>query len=233
MRQRLGVLPDARGVYKRLSARENIAYFGRLHGLDELRRGDHVVPAGHVIADARAPPAARRPVGNPDFGFQHRDDPIILDSGGRLHADRLWRYLRARGAGEEDAYDILAEAFGKFVQVVCRDLRAPLGLLYRIAINLQVDQYRRARSTPVVLDDEAVERHPDPSAEPGDVREFVRALIKTLPEAEQNLLLLRYWIGLTHKEIAIGLDRPEGTVRRQCAEALNTLKARWRETEIE
>jgi sodium transport system ATP-binding protein len=35
IRQRLGVLPDARGVYKRLTARENIAYFGRLHGLDE------------------------------------------------------------------------------------------------------------------------------------------------------------------------------------------------------
>ena len=35
VRQCLGVLPDARGVYKRLTARENIAYFGRLHGLDE------------------------------------------------------------------------------------------------------------------------------------------------------------------------------------------------------
>ena len=35
VRRSLGVLPDARGVYKRLTARENIAYFGRLHGLDE------------------------------------------------------------------------------------------------------------------------------------------------------------------------------------------------------
>ncbi|MCA1714987.1 MAG: ATP-binding cassette domain-containing protein [Gammaproteobacteria bacterium] len=34
VRQRLGVLPDARGVYKRLTTRENIAYFGQLHGLD-------------------------------------------------------------------------------------------------------------------------------------------------------------------------------------------------------
>ena len=33
VRRVLGVLPDARGVYKRLTARENIAYFGELHGL--------------------------------------------------------------------------------------------------------------------------------------------------------------------------------------------------------
>ena len=35
VRRELGVLPDARGLYKRLSARENIDYFGRLHGLSE------------------------------------------------------------------------------------------------------------------------------------------------------------------------------------------------------
>ncbi|MGY6518135.1 MAG: ABC transporter ATP-binding protein [Lysobacteraceae bacterium] len=34
VRRTLGVLPDARGVYKRLTARENIEYFGRLHGID-------------------------------------------------------------------------------------------------------------------------------------------------------------------------------------------------------
>ena len=34
-RRALGVLPDARGVYKRLTARENIEYFGELNGLDK------------------------------------------------------------------------------------------------------------------------------------------------------------------------------------------------------
>ncbi len=34
-RSKLGVLPDARGLYPRLTAREHIRYFGRLHGLDE------------------------------------------------------------------------------------------------------------------------------------------------------------------------------------------------------
>jgi len=33
VRRNLGVLPDARGVYKRLSARENITYFGELQGM--------------------------------------------------------------------------------------------------------------------------------------------------------------------------------------------------------
>ncbi|UXI68778.1 ATP-binding cassette domain-containing protein [Tahibacter amnicola] len=35
VRRRLGVLPDARGLYKRLTSRENIEYFARLQGLDE------------------------------------------------------------------------------------------------------------------------------------------------------------------------------------------------------
>jgi sodium transport system ATP-binding protein len=33
VRRRIGVLSDARGLYPRLTARENIAYYGRLHGL--------------------------------------------------------------------------------------------------------------------------------------------------------------------------------------------------------
>jgi sodium transport system ATP-binding protein len=37
VRRTLGVLPDARTLYKRLTARENITYFGRLHGMDEAR----------------------------------------------------------------------------------------------------------------------------------------------------------------------------------------------------
>ena len=35
VRARLGVLPDARGLYKRLSARENIEYFARLYAIPE------------------------------------------------------------------------------------------------------------------------------------------------------------------------------------------------------
>jgi sodium transport system ATP-binding protein len=58
VRRRLGVLPDARGLYKRLTARENIAYFARLHGMDEAlirQRTDALIGtlAMHDIAERR------------------------------------------------------------------------------------------------------------------------------------------------------------------------------------
>jgi sodium transport system ATP-binding protein len=58
VRRQLGVLPDARGLYKRLTARENIDYFARLHGLPEAllkTRRDALIEALEMadIADRR------------------------------------------------------------------------------------------------------------------------------------------------------------------------------------
>jgi sodium transport system ATP-binding protein len=49
VRKQLGVLPDARGVYKRLTARENIAYFGRLHGLDEATIAERIARLAQIL----------------------------------------------------------------------------------------------------------------------------------------------------------------------------------------
>ena len=49
VRRVLGVLPDARGLYKRMSARENIDYFARLHGLDEATRRARIDALAHAL----------------------------------------------------------------------------------------------------------------------------------------------------------------------------------------
>jgi sodium transport system ATP-binding protein len=59
VRRRLGVLPDARGLYKHLSARENIDYFARLQGVpaeEGARRREALVEVleMHDFADRRA-----------------------------------------------------------------------------------------------------------------------------------------------------------------------------------
>ena len=42
----MGILPDAHGLYQRLTAREHIDYFGRLHGLSDIELGKS---AGELI----------------------------------------------------------------------------------------------------------------------------------------------------------------------------------------
>ncbi len=46
VQRRLGALPDARGLYPRLTARENIRYYGRLHGLKGRELEDSI---SHLI----------------------------------------------------------------------------------------------------------------------------------------------------------------------------------------
>jgi sodium transport system ATP-binding protein len=46
VQRRIGALPDSHGLYPRLTARENIRYYGRLHGLDGTaleREIDHLI----------------------------------------------------------------------------------------------------------------------------------------------------------------------------------------------
>ena len=48
VQQRIGVLPDSRGLYPRLTGREHIRYYGRLHGIEKReleRRIDELVEA--------------------------------------------------------------------------------------------------------------------------------------------------------------------------------------------
>jgi len=148
----------------------------------------------------------------------------------RAQADRLWRFLCARGAHPEHAYDLLSESFELFIKNICKDPAAPVAFLYRIAVNLHIDSHRREQARPADSNTDEAEGYSDP-AQPADEREWVRRLIKKLPPDEQNLLLMRYWIGLTHREIATSTGLPEGTVRRQAAASLKKLRQYWPENE--
>jgi RNA polymerase sigma-70 factor (ECF subfamily) len=143
----------------------------------------------------------------------------------REQADALWRFLAARGCDRELSYDLVAEAFSRFIQVVCKDPTSPKALLYRIAINLHIDHLRRQKPT------QDIETLAELPGDAPDLEQLVhtRQILSTLGETEQNLLLMRYWVGMTYREIAEVLERPEGTIRRQSMELLRQLQARWGE----
>jgi sodium transport system ATP-binding protein len=48
-RMRLGMLPDSRGLYPRLTARENVEYFGNLQGVSTAEVGDRLRPLAEEL----------------------------------------------------------------------------------------------------------------------------------------------------------------------------------------
>ena len=86
VRRQLGVLPDARGLYKRLTARENIDYFARLQGIDDAllkTRRDQLIKALEMedIADRRTEgfSQGQRVVCSSDPALIHDPINVILD----------------------------------------------------------------------------------------------------------------------------------------------------------
>jgi sodium transport system ATP-binding protein len=60
VRRQIGVLSDARGLYPRLTARENVRYFGRLHGLSGVALDRRIEALFATLGFRRLPIAARR-----------------------------------------------------------------------------------------------------------------------------------------------------------------------------
>lgn len=110
VRRLLGVLPDARGLYKRLTARENIDYFARLHGLSEdllKSRRDTLIEALEMgdIADRRTEGFSQGQRVKTAIARALVHDPrnVILDeptNGLDVMATRALRQFMARLKGE-------------------------------------------------------------------------------------------------------------------------------------
>ena len=110
-RRRIGVLPHGAGIYPQLTARENIAYFGRMHGLDGEALDRRV---GELIAELEIGTYAERRAKGFSQGERikvalaralvHAPKNLLLDeptNGLDVMATRALRalILRLRGAG--------------------------------------------------------------------------------------------------------------------------------------
>jgi len=49
IKRTLGVVPDSRGLYNRLTARENIEYFGELHGMTRAQMSERIDQLTHTL----------------------------------------------------------------------------------------------------------------------------------------------------------------------------------------
>lgn len=150
------------------------------------------------------------------------------------YADELHRFLVWK-VGEDDAADLLQEVYLHMVEQADLDaIRQPRAFLFRIAVNLTTDFYRRrhirARHDGPLPDPEHTATHrPGPEAEvAAQLRlQRFRVLLADLPPLCRHAFLLNRIEGLSHADIAQRLGISKKTVERHIQRALrHCLEAR-------
>jgi len=132
----------------------------------------------------------------------------------------------------DDAEDAVQEAFLRVWRF--RDA-IPEGAgrnawLYRVVVNACISSLR-AKTSRTGQDDgaDALEGLPDPAAEPAvraeqsELAATIEAAMSELPDHLRVPLILRFYAGLSEKEIATAIDRRPGTVKSRLHEARQRL----------
>lgn len=133
------------------------------------------------------------------------------------HFPTVYRYAFLRARDRMEAEDVTSETFIRALRFLHRyEPRAPFAAwLVRIARNVLIDRARResrreirerAFATPDVVDPEreALAR--------GEAREL-RAALARLSELQRDVLILRYFAGLSTEEISAAIGKGASTIR--------------------
>ena len=134
----------------------------------------------------------------------------------RRHQDRIFNYILRIIKNEDIANDIFQETFVKAIQTIRQGRYTENGKfpawISRIAHNLIIDYYRQEKSENLQssdLDDvdilnrkELCEDTIEDIIISEQIREDVRLLIDSLPSLQREVLIMRYYQGLSFKEIA-------------------------------
>jgi RNA polymerase sigma-70 factor (ECF subfamily) len=168
------------------------------------------------------------------------EDPPIASLYDR-YAVSIFAYVRGRLASREDAEDMLLEVFVAALeheQLASVPEAERLAWLRRVAYYKLVDHYRyKKRWSRVALDDVADTLEEDEALAPEQVvlrqeeQSHVRAALQRLPRLQQEVLRLRFSVGLCAPEIAALLGKREGAVRMMLSRALRLLRTLYEEQE--
>lgn len=161
----------------------------------------------------------------------HSDLKISFKETYDAHADALFRFAYYKLSDREKAKDVVQDTFVKVWEYLSgeREVQNIKALLYRIATNAIIDNYRKKKEL-------SLDSLVDEGFDPGDHHnshlsiideseaEIVIKAIHSLEEDERTLLLMRYIDGLSVKEIAVVTGQRENTVSVKIHRAVKLLK---------
>ena len=141
----------------------------------------------------------------------------------------IFRHCFFRLSSRERALEISQEAFMKVWEYFDKgaDIKNPSALVYRVANNLIVDEYRRKKMVSLDLLQESGfdvdDGDQDKMVEHMEI-EKVRLAINKIPEKYRQVITLRFVEGLTPGEIGVIVNRTENAVSVQLNRAIKMLQ---------
>lgn len=154
------------------------------------------------------------------------------------HVERVFRYLRARGAEESDAAELTSLTFERALGHIDRYRPGGPGFaawLLRIARNAWIDSGRRRRDRPLDHEPAASLTDPGPSPEEAVIaaeeRRWIQGLVARLPDVQRDALALRFAGGLSSREIGKVIGKSEAATKKLLTRSFATLKEATRSHE--
>ncbi len=150
------------------------------------------------------------------------------------HRLAVYRYLRTRTAGAEDAADLTGLTFERALAAMPRYRPSGGGLLawlLRIARNAAIDARRRAVSVPL---DPAVHEQidtelPETGVLAAERRAALASAINRLPDVQREAIALRYTAGLTAREIGAVVGKSEQATQKLLSRAIAAIRESCRD----
>ncbi|MCG3173630.1 MAG: ECF RNA polymerase sigma factor SigW [Myxococcota bacterium] len=138
----------------------------------------------------------------------------------RRYKRRVWAVIYRSTGHYQDAEDLLQEVFLRVHRHMgSYDSSRPLhSWIYKIAANVVVDYLNRRRARPELLDVIPFDRQwnassPEDRAAARLLTEKLRSAIGRLPEDQQPVVVMRYFMDMDLPEIAAATGHPVGTIK--------------------
>lgn len=157
-------------------------------------------------------------------------DPDTLASVFDTHSAALFRYAYRLLGNAAEAEDVVAETFTRWLTAL-RNGGGPSSYLraylYRIAHNLAMDHYRRRPVEPLesgsAIPQDSSPPH-EAAVEESERADAVRRSLWRLTADQRQVILLKYYEGLSNDEVAATIGKPVGAVKSLQHRALDSLR---------
>lgn len=141
-----------------------------------------------------------------------------------------WLIVRDRAEAEEAVQEAYLRVWRFRASLPPGEAARPW--LYRVLVNSAISQLRRERPRRAAVEavaargsTEAPPRSPEIAAVDAEATAAILAALADLPEHLRVPVVLRYWSGLSEREIATAVQRRPGTVKSRLHEAKRRLAA--------